>query len=163
MTTTQVHNIYEELERAFDLLERIDPQYRQFATLTEAHRGRTGFDILLEAASLDDVHAKYYSSIPRDTFERIVSADPTSGTDKMGRYGKWLLGLYKGGRLKEEDLYKAKQYLSLCDKSVFISTPTNRTARTAIPPRTAAGRRRRSGSRGPARCPGRRGARPARR
>ena len=111
-----MHNIYEELGRAFDLLERIDPQYRQFATLTEAHRGRTGFDILLEAASLDDVHAKYYSSIPRDTFERIVSADPTSGTDKMGRYGKWLLGLYKGGRLKEEDLYKAKQYLSLFDK-----------------------------------------------
>ena len=108
--------MYEELERVFDLLERIDPQYRQFATLTESRSGRTGFDLLLEAASLDDVHAKYYSSIPRDTFERIVSADPTSGTDKMGRYGKWLLGLYKGGRLKEEDLYKAKQYLSLFDK-----------------------------------------------
>ena len=116
MATTRIHNIYEELDRAFDLLERIDPQYRQFATLTESRRGRTGFDLLLEAASLDDVHAKHYSSIPRDTFDRIVSADPTSGTDKMGRYGKWLLGLYKGGRLKEEDLYKAKQYLSLFDK-----------------------------------------------
>ena len=116
MATAQMHNIYEELGRALDLLERIDPQYRQFATLTEACRERTGFDLLSEAASLDDVHAKYYSSIPRDTFERIVSADPTSGTDKMGRYGKWLLGLYKGGRLKEEDLYKAKQYLSLFDK-----------------------------------------------
>ena len=116
MTTTQVHNIYEELERAFDLLERIDPQYRQFATLTEARRGSMAFDLLLEAASLDDVHAKYYSSIPRDTFDRIMAADPTSGTDKMGRYGKWLLRLYKGGNLKEEDLYKAKQYLSLFDK-----------------------------------------------
>ena len=116
MTTTQVHNIYEELGRVFDLLERIDPQYRQFATLTEASRGRTGFDMLLEAASLDDVHAKYYPSIQRDTFDRIVAADPTSGTDKMGRYGKWLLRLYNGGGLKEEDLYKAKQYLSLFDK-----------------------------------------------
>ena len=48
-------------------------------------------------------------------------------------------------------------------QSEVISIPTNRTARTAVPPRTAAGRRRRSGSRGPARCPGRRGARPARR
>ena len=116
MTTTRTHNIYEELGRALDLLERIDPQYKQFATLTEARRGRTGFDLLLEAASLDDVHAKHYPSILRDTFDRIVAADPTSGTGKMGRYGQWLLRLYKGGRLKEEDLYKAKQYLSLFDK-----------------------------------------------
>ena len=30
----------------------------------------------------------------------------------MGKFGKWLLGIYLKGNLKTEDLYKATDYLS---------------------------------------------------
>ena len=74
------------------------------------------FNLLFEAASLDDVYEKYYSQIPEEEFKQIVSADPTSGQDKMGKYSKWLLALYTGGNLKLEDLYKATQYLTTFHK-----------------------------------------------
>ena len=64
--------------------------------------------------SIDDIYSKYYSSIPRDIFNEIISSDPTFNKNKgnkMGKYGKWLLGLYLGKRLKLEDLYKATNYL----------------------------------------------------
>lgn len=73
-------------------------------------------DLLLEAASLDDIYDKYYSGIPRDDFNKIVSSDPTynsANPQKMGKYGKWLLSIYSQGNLKLEDLYKANEYLSL--------------------------------------------------
>ena len=80
--------------------------------ITEAQ----AFDLLLEAASLGDVYQKYYNQIPEEEFRKIVSADPTSGEDKMGKYSKWLLALYTGGNLKLEDLYKATQYLTIFHK-----------------------------------------------
>ena len=80
--------------------------------ITEAQ----AFDLLLEAASLGDVYQKYYNQIPEEEFRQIVSADPTSGEDKMGKYSKWLLALYTGGNLKLEDLYKATQYLTIFHK-----------------------------------------------
>ena len=50
---------------------------------------------LFEAASLGDIYTKYYSDIPEDVFNQIVSSDPTYREGKMGKYGKWLLSLYK--------------------------------------------------------------------
>ena len=70
--------------------------------------------LLLEAI-LDDIYTKYYSNIPQDEFWQIIKADPTYNeqkSQKMGKYGKWLLNLYKQGKLKNEDLYKATDYLS---------------------------------------------------
>lgn len=70
---------------------------------------------LFEAVSLNDIYAKYYSKIDSDVFRKIVESDPTwrvEKPDKMGKFGKWLLSLYIGGRLKLEDLYKAKEYLT---------------------------------------------------
>ena len=67
--------------------------------------------LLLEAMSLDDIHQKYYSDIDKSVFDKIVSADPTSKQNKKGKYTEWLLNLYKGGKLKMEDLYKATGYL----------------------------------------------------
>lgn len=64
--------------------------------------------------SIDEIYSKYYSNIPRDIFNEIISSDPTFNKNKgnkMGKYGKWLLGLYLGKRLKLEDLYKATNYL----------------------------------------------------
>lgn len=76
---------------------------------------------LFEAATLGDIHAKYYNDIDDNTFNAIVASDPTydpNKPNKMGKYGKWLLGLYKIKRLKVEDLYKAKQYLSVYVKYI---------------------------------------------
>lgn len=71
--------------------------------------------LLVEAVSLDDIYVKYYSGIDRDIFNKIVSSDPTwreEKPDKMGKFGKWLLKLWVNRKLKLEDLYKAKEYLS---------------------------------------------------
>lgn len=72
--------------------------------------------ILLEAMSLEDIHAKYYSDISKNDFDVIVGADPTSGPNKKGKYTEWLLNLYKNGKLKNEDLYKASDYLEAFHK-----------------------------------------------
>lgn len=72
-------------------------------------------DLLFEAATIQDIYQKYYSNIPQDIFQQIISADPTYNAEKpnkMGKYGKWLLTLYQKQNLKIEDLYKATQYLS---------------------------------------------------
>ena len=72
--------------------------------------------ILLEAMSLDDIHTKYYNDIDREEFNSIVAADPTSTPQKKGKYTEWLLNLYKNGKLKNEDLYKATDYLEAFHK-----------------------------------------------
>ena len=72
--------------------------------------------LLLEAMSLDDIYQKYYSNIERVTFDKIASADPTGKPNKRGKHTEWLLNLYKAGNLKEEDLYKATEYLEAFHK-----------------------------------------------
>ena len=69
---------------------------------------------LLNEAELKDIYQKYYNNIPEETFWQIVKADPTydpQKEQKMGKYGKWLLNLFKQNKLKLEDLYKATEYL----------------------------------------------------
>lgn len=96
-----------------------------FVNLTE-HNTRTVIltesqfqELLFEAATLQDIHDKYYQKIPYEEYHKVVSADPTyrqDKPDKMGKYGKWMLSLYQNGSLKDEDLYKASEYLSAFDK-----------------------------------------------
>lgn len=72
------------------------------------------WDLLLEAATIQDIYQKYYTQIPQEIFQQIVSADPTYNPqkpNKMGKYAKWLLAIYQKGNLKTEDLYKATEYL----------------------------------------------------
>ena len=47
-------------------------------------------------------------AISEDSFEQILEADPS----KNKQYISWLLDIYSKGRLKLEDLYKAKEYLT---------------------------------------------------
>lgn len=71
--------------------------------------------LLFEALDIEDIYKKYYSAIPQETFQKIVSADPTYNPDrpqKMGKFGKWLLSIFQKNMLKLEDLYKATEYLS---------------------------------------------------
>lgn len=89
----------------------INEEKKRIITINESQ----ALSLLFEAASLGDIYQKYYSQIPEETFRQIVSADPTYNVekpDKMGKFGKWLLNLYQKGALKNEDLYKAKDYLS---------------------------------------------------
>lgn len=89
----------------------INEEKKRIITINESQ----ALSLLFEAASLGDIYQKYYSQIPEETFRQIVSADPTYNVekpDKMGKFGKWLLNLYQKGALKNEDLYKAKEYLS---------------------------------------------------
>lgn len=73
------------------------------------------YNLICEAATLDDIYVKYYSNIDRGIFNKIVSSDPTWREDKpnkMGKFGKWLLKLWVSRKLMLEDLYKATEYLS---------------------------------------------------
>jgi predicted DNA-binding ArsR family transcriptional regulator len=74
------------------------------------------FDFILEKHSTDDIYHLYYSDIQKDIYDEIIQADPTSKPKLMGKYGKWLLNLYKSDNLKTEDLYKATDYLELFHK-----------------------------------------------
>lgn len=71
-------------------------------------------ELLMESMTISDIKNKYYADIDDNIFNKIVQADPTynaSKPDKMGKYTKWLLNLYKKGNLSMEDLYKATDYL----------------------------------------------------
>jgi hypothetical protein len=78
-------------------------------------------DVLLEELLLElsgqEIHQKYYSKIPYETFVNIVVSDPRSNVDgvgnllNLGKYSKLLLSLYQKGTLQIEDLVKAKEYL----------------------------------------------------
>lgn len=75
--------------------------------------------LLFESVAVSDIYKKYYLNMPEKTFYNIIQSDPTYNTnkpDKMGKYGKWMLELYKKGNLKEEDLYKAKEDLEIFAK-----------------------------------------------
>jgi len=66
-----------------------------------------------------EIHWKYYRNISKENFTKIVSADTISSNlqkNKLGKYGKWLLKLYKRKCLKLEDLYKAADYIAIFDK-----------------------------------------------
>lgn len=54
---------------------------------------------LIETVLIEDIAAvkKQYSHIPEEDFYKIIKLDPTFDTnrDSVGKYSKWLLGLYK--------------------------------------------------------------------
>ena len=73
------------------------------------------------AASIVDIYQKYYQDINSDDFENIYKSDPTFNPqkpNKIGKYTKWLLNLYRQGKLKTEDLYKANEYLKYFNKYI---------------------------------------------
>lgn len=90
----------EQLNKIINLMENID---NSLYLLNEA------------TLSIPEIYEKYYNKIPENTFNNIIKSDPTTNFEnsKMGIYSKWLLNLYRKGNIKEEDLYKAKQYLEI--------------------------------------------------
>lgn len=57
------------------------------------------FRFLVESYLVEDIEGvrRQYSHIPEEDFYDIIKLDPTykEGSDSVGRYGKWLLGLYR--------------------------------------------------------------------
>jgi hypothetical protein len=67
----------------------------------------------------EEIHKKYYPIISDRDFNLIVSADELTSNlqkSKLGKYAKWLLRLFVKKRMKTEDLYKAKEYITIYDK-----------------------------------------------
>ena len=73
---------------------------------------------------ISEIRQKYYQNISRKDFIKIASADSVSSNlkkNKLGKYAKWMLNLYKRKCLKLEDLYKATEYIALFDKIAKIN------------------------------------------
>jgi hypothetical protein len=76
---------------------------------------------LVEEYLMEDIAAvkKQYSHIPENDFDRIIRLDPTfdENRDSVGKYGKWLLGLYKKDNPLNSDVNITKM-LSVYDNTV---------------------------------------------
>ena len=74
------------------------------------------FESLLLEATPDEIYNSYYKDIPREEFNQIVMSDPQSksnenGIQRIGKFVKLLINLYRKKTLKLEDLPRAKEYL----------------------------------------------------
>ena len=70
---------------------------------------------LIEATS-EEIYQKYYSDIPYETYCQILQLDPTYRNNRMGKYTKWLLNIYRKGTFKEGDFWEARELLPVYDK-----------------------------------------------
>jgi len=63
----------------------------------------------------EDIEAvkKYFPKVPEEKIQTLIALDPTyQGGEQLGKYGKWILGLYNRKLLKDEDFYKVTEYLT---------------------------------------------------
>ena len=77
------------------------------------------YSLIVEAMDVNDIHTKYYSDIPYNDYLYIVKVcDPTydSALGKMGKYAKWLLGMYRRGSFKRGDFDEARRLLPIYEK-----------------------------------------------
>lgn len=88
------------------------------------------FESLLLEVTPDEVYNSYYKDIPREEFNRIVMSDPQSksnekGIQRIGKFAKLLILLYRKKTLKLEDLPRANEYLEYVYKH-SISLDSNK-------------------------------------
>jgi hypothetical protein len=74
--------------------------------------------IILTEATVQELINQYQEKIPIETLNKIIEADPTRKNKIAGKYTKWLINLFLKKKLKEEDLYKATEYLQIYSKSL---------------------------------------------
>lgn len=70
-------------------------------------------------AELKDIYPKYYNDIPQDIFWNIIKTDPTydeQRSQKMGKYGKWLLNQYRQGNLDMNNLPKVRNTIDFFNR-----------------------------------------------
>ena len=65
---------------------------------------------------VEDIEAvkKYYPNIDDATFRRLIELDPTyrAGSNSLGKYGKWILNLYKNNNISEDDFEDVTKILN---------------------------------------------------
>lgn len=70
-------------------------------------------------SNIDQIYLSWYADVDESDFNSVIKLDPTTRSlddgkpVKMGKYSKWLLDKFKKGELKQEDFYKAEEYLKL--------------------------------------------------
>lgn len=72
--------------------------------------------LFLTEATTDEIYQKYYTDIPYETYCRILQLDPTYSNNRMGKYTKWLLNIYRNGSFKKGDFREAKELLPIYDR-----------------------------------------------
>ncbi|MDR0828704.1 MAG: hypothetical protein LBN95_01135 [Prevotellaceae bacterium] len=83
--------------------------------------------------TVDEIHWRYYRDIKEKDFVKIVKADIISSSikkNKLGKYAKWLLNLFKANNLKIEDLSKAKKYIRAFDYAALSKKIQNKDLNT---------------------------------
>lgn len=75
-------------------------------------------ETIVSETTASEIRNKYYQDIPEQDYKQLIFADPTSNPnkDKMGKYGKWILTLYKQGKLKTGDIPELRDSLTYFDK-----------------------------------------------
>lgn len=75
-------------------------------------------ETIVSETTASEIRNKYYQDIPEQDYRQLIFADPTSNPnkDKMGKYGKWILTLYKQGKLKIGDIPELRDSLVYFDK-----------------------------------------------
>lgn len=71
---------------------------------------------------VDLIHEKFYNTIEKQKFYKIISLDPTAIIhnhipESLGSYSKWLLNAYRSQKIKEEDFYKVTDCLLNFEKN----------------------------------------------
>jgi hypothetical protein len=112
----------EELEQLIGLVDKMEKDVRvpssvpnRFTRVPNQHYKPFGeskksngfrFKLVEEAQLNEDIAAvrNNYPTISDEDFDRIIKLDPTfvDGRDSVGQYGKWLLNLFKKGKLDNE-------------------------------------------------------------
>lgn len=65
----------------------------------------------LNEISTEEYYKNFSNDIDKKDFEDIVNADPFSNKNKISHYAKWLLKLFKKGKLNLKELNDAKLYI----------------------------------------------------
>lgn len=76
----------------------------------------TLFNGVVKTILKEDIESvkKYFPKVPSDKIQTLIALDPTyKGGNQLGKFGKWILGLFNKGQLKEEDFYKVTDYLKV--------------------------------------------------
>lgn len=81
---------------------------------------------IIERLLNEDIDAvrKQYSYVPAEDFDKIIRLDPTfdENRDSVGKYGKWLLGLYNKGNVIKQALHETNEELKQVTVESIIDT-----------------------------------------
>lgn len=77
---------------------------------------------MIEDKNIKIIYDKFYQTIDKEIFYKIISLDPTSNVKNgmiinLGKYSKWLLNAYRSNKIKDEDFYKITECLDKFDKN----------------------------------------------